>query len=237
MVGNCSEDVGVELTYWLYTEKTPTTPTNINSFDLINRDNPIMILIHGYLGHRDADHIQTIKNAYVQKMPSNVIVVDWEKYANGLYTTAFCNVTTVATNIVEFIIRLVTATAVPLRKLHIVGHSLGAQVAGEVGKQFDRRVGRITGLDPAGPLYQNVPREDRLDAGDANYVDVIHTNQGQFGYKGNAGHINFYPNCGYLQPGCPRIPTPIKELIKLPLSISECFTFTNFGVLIVFFLF
>lgn len=31
------------------------------------------------------------------------------------------------------------------------------------------------GLDPAGPLFNGRPPEDRLDPGDAQFVDVIHS--------------------------------------------------------------
>lgn len=38
----------------------------------------------------------------------------------------------------------------------------------------------ILGLDPAGVLFtENDPPEKRLDRGDANCVQVIHTNAGQ----------------------------------------------------------
>ena len=34
----------------------------------------------------------------------------------------------------------------------------------------------ISGLDPAGPLFEGYDPRVRLDKGDANYVDVIHSN-------------------------------------------------------------
>lgn len=33
----------------------------------------------------------------------------------------------------------------------------------------------LLGLDPAGPLYNGKPPEDRLDPSDAQFVDVIHS--------------------------------------------------------------
>jgi len=38
---------------------------------------------------------------------------------------------------------------------------------------------------------------------DAYFVDVVHTNAGEFGYFGSLGHVDFKVNGGgILQPGC-----------------------------------
>jgi hypothetical protein len=67
---------------------------------------------------------------------------------------------------------------------HIIGHSLGAHLAGFVGdfistntSRVRRQIGRISGLDPASPHFSPLeyPRNARLDDGDAVFVDVIHT--------------------------------------------------------------
>lgn len=67
--------------------------------------------------------------------------------------------------------------------LHLVGHSLGAQAAGVAGNTARIRPGRITGLDPALPLFQTLPLTLRLDRSDADFVDIIHTDSGGFGNK------------------------------------------------------
>ncbi|CAG9793123.1 unnamed protein product [Diatraea saccharalis] len=94
----------------------------------------------------------------------------------------------------------------PASSIHIVGHSLGAQISGFTGKQFlnltGRRVGRISGLDPAGPCFSNLEPELKLNANDADYVDVIHTNGGVAGLKEPVGQVDYYPNEGEQQPNC-----------------------------------
>ena len=55
-----------------------------------------------------------------------------------------------------------------------MGFSLGAQVAGHLGYKLNGKLSRITGLDPAGFLFHNVPPSERLDPSDAKFVDVIH---------------------------------------------------------------
>lgn len=91
-----------------------------------------------------------------------------------------------------------------LPSLHLIGLSLGAQMAGVCGASVrSGRVFRITGLDPAGPLFKKWPKELKLDRGDAEFVDVIHTDAGIFGYPRRIGHVDFWPNRGVSpQPGC-----------------------------------
>lgn len=97
----------------------------------------------------------------------------------------------------------------PLENVHIIGHSLGAQIAGFAGNNLGGRVGRITGLDPAKPLFESLVnlennKPEYLDWNDALFVDVIHTCAGTLGFVSAVGHVDFYPNGGTAtQPGCP----------------------------------
>lgn len=92
----------------------------------------------------------------------------------------------------------------------MVGHSLGAHVAGFAGRAVQDLTGglqiaRITGLDPAGPLYSEfwVGEDNRLNNDDAELVVAIHTDGGLAGYINPIGDIDFYPNGGVQpQPGC-----------------------------------
>ncbi|KAJ8966507.1 hypothetical protein NQ317_019652 [Molorchus minor] len=70
---------------------------------------------------------------------------------------------------------------VPLENIHLIGHSLGAHVAGFAAKKIKEltgeKIGRISGLEPAGPIFREniLVKQERLDQEDANVVDVIHT--------------------------------------------------------------
>jgi len=45
--------------------------------------------------------------------------------------------------------------------------------------------------------------EGHLTWADATFVDVIHTDGGNFGFPSSLGHVDFYPNGGSRrQPGC-----------------------------------
>lgn len=94
-------------------------------------------------------------------------------------------------------------------KVHFIGHSLGAHLAGYAGYtlqvDFSRTLGRITGLDPAEPLFKETDPLVRLDRSDAKFVDVVHSDimpfiKGGLGMKDAIGHVDFYPNNGQ-QPG------------------------------------
>ena len=60
-----------------------------------------------------------------------------------------------------------------------------------------------TALDPAGSFFENRPKDARLDSGDAQFVDAIHTDADFAGLWQQLGHLDFYPNGGATQPkGC-----------------------------------
>ena len=89
---------------------------------------------------------------------------------------------------------------------HLIGFSLGAHVAGFTGQEV-QNISRITGLDPASPLFEGYPARVRLDPSDAQFVDVIHSNgdgfmRGGLGSYTPMGHVDFYPNGGRVQAGC-----------------------------------
>lgn len=55
---------------------------------------------------------------------------------------------------------------------------------------------RITGLDPAYPLYYDLGDNEELNKNDAKFVDIIHTDKGICGGPISTGHADFYPNGG-----------------------------------------
>ena len=66
----------------------------------------------------------------------------------------------------------------------MIGFSLGAHVAGFAGKKVQeggkkKIVGRITGLDPANLGFDYDSAKVRLDKTDADFVDIIHTDDTQ----------------------------------------------------------
>ena len=105
--------------------------------------------------------------------------------------------------VARFLTRIMDMGADPAH-IHLIGHSLGAHVAGAAGSMFKGRIARITGLDPALPSFDHFKEADqRLDETDAQFVDIIHTCAGTLGLFSPIGHVDFYPNGGTpSQPGC-----------------------------------
>ncbi|XP_053395725.1 inactive pancreatic lipase-related protein 1-like [Mercenaria mercenaria] len=166
-----------------------------------------IFIIHGYLGSPQDEWIISAKDAILSVEDTNVIVVDWEKGANNIinYYQAAANTRVVGALTAQLMTSLHTSTSANYSNMYIVGYSLGAHVAGYAGERIPS-LGRITGLDPAHKAFTKDKPKVRLDATDALYVDVIHTDTKQwiwgFGIQDSIGHADYFPNGGRNQPGC-----------------------------------
>ncbi|KAL1773693.1 endothelial lipase [Sigmodon hispidus] len=137
---------------------------------------------------------------------ANVVVVDWLPLAHRLYVDAVNHSQMVGQRVAELLNWLQEKEEFSLGNVHLIGYSLGAHVAGFVGNFVKGKVGRISGLDPAGPMFEGVDIDRRLSPDDADFVDVLHTYTATFGLSVGiqmpVGHIDVYPNNGDYQPGC-----------------------------------
>ncbi|KAE8752560.1 hypothetical protein FOCC_FOCC000682 [Frankliniella occidentalis] len=120
---------------------------------------PTKIVIHGFTNSISSPIIQLIKDAYMTHGDYNVVGVDWGVLCpNPLYVTARLNVPFVGKlvgKLMSFLIEQELATA---DKLHVIGHSLGAHVAGISAKSLNetegQRPARVTGVCAHGRSYE-----------------------------------------------------------------------------------
>jgi len=187
------------------------------------------------------DWVIEMKNKLIHLKNSNVLLVDWSDgadwslnlnlgYVNAvsrLKSTAY-EVYLIINKLIENkylkieLIKQLNSETRAINDIHCIGHSLGAHVCGFIGKMLINSkdadvsaiIGRISGLDPAGPCLENMDKTRRLSISDALYVDVIHTSS-NFGLQMPLGHSDYYPNGGLKQDDC-------ADSIEISLPIMWC---------------
>ncbi|XP_047518586.1 pancreatic lipase-related protein 2-like isoform X1 [Pieris napi] len=213
-----------DVAFLLYTRHNPNEPYTLTIDDdeslfasSIDFNDDTVVYFHAFMETSNDGSALLVREAYIQRQDTNVIMVDAQHLEAGpWYFTAASNtwyIGRIAAELVDYLV----SRGLKLSKTHFVGHSLGSQSAGVAGYSLKSgRVSRITGLDPAFPLFDNVPLEQRLDPSDAEFVDVIHTDAGIFGFNRPVGHVDFFPNGGMSpQPGCElEVVIPQQELLN-----------------------
>ncbi|XP_065073475.1 pancreatic lipase-related protein 2-like [Ochlerotatus camptorhynchus] len=194
--------------FYLYTRSMPEYPQIIanNDYDSVmyskfNASDPTRIVIHGWGGSLNSQINGHIRTQLFNVGEFNVIFVDWSVGNDAFYPNSRQLVYPVGiatSNLIDFLVRTKN-----LRRedVVVIGHSLGAHAAGNVGKGQMGRLPAIIGLDPALPFFA-MNSVDRIKDTDAEYVEVIHTNGGVLGFMEPLGDADFYPNWGRIQPGC-----------------------------------
>uniref|UniRef100_A0A3B4AKN9 triacylglycerol lipase n=1 Tax=Periophthalmus magnuspinnatus TaxID=409849 RepID=A0A3B4AKN9_9GOBI len=168
-----------------------------------------IFIIHGWtMSGMFESWMHKLVSAVMQReTEANVVVVDWISMAQQLYPDAVNHTRLVGRSIADMLDWLQDETQLPLKNVHLIGYSLGAHVAGYAGTFVQGTIGRITGLDPAGPMFEGADEHKRLSSDDADFVDVLHTyTRGalgvSIGIQEPIGDIDIYPNGGDGQPGC-----------------------------------
>ncbi|KAI4461555.1 lipase [Holotrichia oblita] len=198
-----------DIQYFLWNSRTSRErifPNNLGN-NIINNA-PVKFLVHGWTESINSFWYEGARNNYV-RLGANVIGVDWSRHAQLTYPTAVARLNAIGSFIARFVSTLSTSRGIPASRVHFIGHSLGAHLSGFTGKnllqQTGQRLGRITGLDPAGPSFSGAANSGRLWRTDADRVDTILSDAGfgGLGIDASLGHVNFWPNGGTAsQPGC-----------------------------------
>ncbi|MBE9003777.1 hypothetical protein IQ259_01710 [Fortiea sp. LEGE XX443] len=185
--------------------------TAINLSGRINSSEPTYAIIHGYQStagnagnnFTPADWVANIAQTVRQRESNaNIVLVDWEAGASSLfYPTAAGNTRDVGNQLATYL----RNNGVDPIYTNLIGHSLGAHVAGFAGAAYrgatGRSIAQIVGLDPAGPEFEGTATSDRLDPSDATRVTALHTSE-TLGYDARLANLDLYINWNDLfQPG------------------------------------
>ncbi|KPJ03053.1 Pancreatic lipase-related protein 2 [Papilio xuthus] len=161
-----------------------------------------IVVAIGYLDSTNFPISAMFANEY-EARDYNVILVDNQRFSTVHYFLATRLMRPVGLHVAEILAKLTEAGLDP-SKLELLGFSLGAHTASYIAKNFQlltgKNISRIYALEPAGPCFRDLNKNDRLDAADADFVQVIHTNIDAFGMAASMGHVDFYVNGGEYQP-------------------------------------
>lgn len=189
---------------------------SIERLNLFRERKPLKLIVHGWHESGDSEWVLEAKDLLLNIEDCNVVVVDWRggsqssNYIRSAGNTAL--VGREGSLLLQQLLSVYQRTLSP-DDVHVIGHSLGGQVSGFLGRHFFNQtgvlLGRITALDAAAPLFEDT--DVFLSRRDAQFVDAIHTSaggkviKGEFGVLKPFGHVDFYPNGGQKQPGCPAL--------------------------------
>ncbi|ALB42470.1 hypothetical protein AA650_20215 [Anabaena sp. WA102] len=178
--------------------------------------NETYVIIHGLnnTGGNPGNNFQAAE--WMQQMAAaikakdktaNIILVDWQAAAgfgqvslgSQLYYKAADNSQLLGNVVAQYLKEKNYAPG----KVTLIGHSLGAQMAGDAGNVYDAqngtRLNRIIALDAAGPSFEKILNliktgpDRHVDASDANQVIGIHSSN-WFGYDDPFGTQDLYLN-------------------------------------------
>lgn len=93
-------------------------------------DVPIKVLIHGYIASRYHSSIEPIKKAYLNAGNVNLMIVDWSQASYQMYEVSRSLTSQVAIRIARILDEFLQINDIDSGLVHLVGHSLGAHVAG-----------------------------------------------------------------------------------------------------------
>jgi len=177
-----------------------------NTGNRFSSNRPTVFMVHGFAQSGYSSWVTDMFAALLNRADYNVIVVDWRDGASiGFQPFPASNTRVVGTAIAHMAQALVNDKNMRWSDVQCMGFSLGAHACAFFGQDSSGNVGRITGLDPAGDVFNHDVEGERLSSHDAAFVDIIHTNAYGLipsGIDRNCGHVDFWANGGRDQPGC-----------------------------------
>lgn len=157
----------------------------------------VRVLIPGYKCYNIS--LDFIKDEYLIKADLNIIILKWIREL--IPTPAYLY--HVKTRVLNFLKNnLMASNNVEPKQIVLIGHGIGAHIAGDVGRSLaPLKFRAIIGLDPVWMYFEDDTTNKRISSSDASYVEVIHSSAGLVGFEERLGYSDFFLN--YLfQYGC-----------------------------------
>uniref|UniRef100_A0A3Q2YHI0 Lipoprotein lipase a n=2 Tax=Hippocampus comes TaxID=109280 RepID=A0A3Q2YHI0_HIPCM len=112
-----------------------------------NAQTQTFVIIHGWtVTGMFESWVPKLVSALYERVPNaNVIVVDWLTRANQHYSTSAAYTKLAGRDVAKFVTWIQKELQLPWDKIHLLGYSLGAHVAGIAGYLTDHKISRITG--------------------------------------------------------------------------------------------
>merc|ERR1712018_316873 len=199
-------DVSKDVHFYLWTRENPSLGDTLMYNDNLAEDlssshfdpnRRTKILVHGFMDNGLIQWIRDTRDALLEAGDFNVISVDWGSLSRDIIyplVVEYCEpVGFLTADFISYVINAYQDDPITFDDFHVIGHSLGAHIAGYAGVHLNGVLSRITGLDPAQPEFFPTPNKDHLDKTDAQFVDIIHTCGPLIGLDSANGHVDFYP--------------------------------------------
>ena len=163
-------------------------------------------MTHGFsAAYDEGSFLGPARDAFRSKTNHNFVALDWSGGAKiADYAQAAAN-TQSAGRAIAHMFNELKNNGFRANQFECAGHSLGAHVCSNAAKyaksEFGFTINRVTGMDAAGPMFEETTAAVRIDKSDASFVDLIHTNGGNedsgfLGMHAALGHADFFPNGG-----------------------------------------
>jgi len=205
--------LGCELEYSMYTRTNRLIGQTVSDTvvpSVYSAQRRTVFIAHGWTNDGRFPWLHDMKNAFLDREDINVVIVDWGGCAQNLnYNQAASDTRSVGRYTAAVIQRLLQVAGSISARMWCNGHSLGSHVCGHTGMSMPANLplGRATGMDPAGPLFQyTADKTIGINPTSATFVDIMHTDShdsASLGTLRDLGHVDFYPNGGGDQPNCP----------------------------------
>ncbi|WP_271253620.1 hypothetical protein [Pseudanabaena sp. Chao 1811] len=165
----------------------PMETNSISSWENreIKKDAKTYIVIHGFQSGANEQWVKDIESGLAKKDPSaNILALDWLNGGNfmkKLVNKEYTNAADMTAEAGKYLAQYLKDKGLDPSNITLIGHSLGAHVAGIAGKEYQNltktKLGEILALDPAGVENGTNLMWDGLRNSSANRVVSLHTSR------------------------------------------------------------